>query len=82
MPVTSVFVQSMIIHLKIQQRVSILTLSFGIGLDKWIFVGKLPVAMKCAQTVLPLVTLVTSTNKSVLCDVHNILDIGRNGNNI
>ena len=28
------------IHLKIQQWVSILTLSFSIGLDKWIFVGK------------------------------------------
>ena len=35
--------------------------------------------MKCAHTVLPFVTLVTSTNKSVLRDVHNILDIGRNG---
>ena len=34
MPVTSVFFQSMIICLKIQQWVSILTLSFGIGLDK------------------------------------------------
>ena len=34
MPVTSVFVQSMIILLKIQHLVSILTLSFGIGLDK------------------------------------------------
>ena len=31
-PVTSVFVQLIIIHLKIQQRVSILTLSFSIGL--------------------------------------------------
>ena len=40
MPVTSVFVQSMTIHLKIQQQLSILTLSFGIGLDKRIFVGK------------------------------------------
>ena len=33
-PVTSVFVQSMIFHLKIQQWVSILMLSFSIGLDK------------------------------------------------
>ena len=33
-PVTSVFVQSMIILLQIQHLVSILTLSFGIGLDK------------------------------------------------
>ena len=33
MPVTSIFVQSMIILLKIQHRVSILTLSFGISLD-------------------------------------------------
>ena len=40
MPVTSVFVQEMIIQLKIQQRVSILTLSSGMGLDNWIFVGK------------------------------------------
>ena len=35
--------------------------------------------MKCTHTVLPFVTLVTSTNKSVLCDVYNILKIGRNG---
>ena len=34
MPVTLVFVQSMIIRLQIQQRVSILTLFYGIGLDK------------------------------------------------
>ena len=33
-PVTSVFVESIIIHLKIQERAPILTLSFGIGLDK------------------------------------------------
>ena len=31
------------------------------------------------DTVLPFVTLVTSTNRSVLCDVCSILDIGRNG---
>ena len=35
--------------------------------------------MKCAHTVLPFIMLVTSTDKSVLCDVHNILNIGRNG---
>ena len=35
--------------------------------------------MKCAHTVLPFVTLVTSTNRSVLHDVRSILDIGRNG---
>ena len=35
--------------------------------------------MKCAHTVLSFVTLVTSTNRSVLHDVHHILDIGRNG---
>ena len=35
--------------------------------------------MKCTHTVLPFVTLVTSTNRSVLHDVHNILNIGRNG---
>ena len=34
--------------------------------------------MKCAHTVLPFITLVASTNKSVLHDVHNILEIGRN----
>ena len=33
--------------------------------------------MKCAHTVLPFITLVTSTNKSVLHDVCNIPDIGR-----
>ena len=33
-PVTSVLVKSVIIHLKIQEQVSILTLSFVIGLDK------------------------------------------------
>ena len=38
MPVTSVFVQSIIIL--VQHLVSILTLSFGIGLDKQMFVGK------------------------------------------
>ena len=37
------------------------------------------VAVKCAHTVLPFITLVTSTNKSVLCDVLSILKIGRNG---
>ena len=35
--------------------------------------------MKCAHTVLPFVTLVASTNKSVLHDVLSILDMGRNG---
>ena len=35
--------------------------------------------MKCAHTVLPFITLVTSTNKSVLHEVHNIFEIGRNG---
>ena len=35
--------------------------------------------MKCAHTVLPFVTLVTSTNKSLLCDVLSILEIGGNG---
>ena len=35
--------------------------------------------MKCAHTVLPSITLVTSMNKSVLCDVLSILKIGRNG---
>ena len=35
--------------------------------------------MKCAHAILPFITLATSTNKSVLHDVHNILDIGKNG---
>ena len=35
--------------------------------------------MKCAHTVLPFITLVTSMNKFVLCDVLGILEIGRNG---
>ena len=35
--------------------------------------------MKYAHTVLPFITLVTSMNKSVLCDVLSILEIGRNG---
>ena len=35
--------------------------------------------MKCAHTVLPFITLVASMNKSVLCDVLSILEIGRNG---
>ena len=38
--------------------------------------------MKCAHTVLPFVTLVTSTNRSVLHDVRSILDIGRNGKTV
>ena len=41
--------------------------------------GKHPVNVKCAHILLPLVTLVTSTNKSVCHDVHIICEIGKNG---
>ena len=34
---------------------------------------------KCAHILLPLVTLVTSTNKSVRRDVRIIHEIGKNG---
>ena len=61
-----------------QQQVLIVMFSFDIGLDKQIFVGKYPVAVKCTHTVFPFVRLVTSMNKSVHLEVSNILEIGRN----
>ena len=64
-PVTIMFDQLTLICLDIQQKVSICTSSFQIGLDIQICKGKHPVAVKCAHILLPLVTLVTSTNKSV-----------------
>ena len=67
------FDQLTLIHLNIQQKVSICTSSFQIGLDIRICDGKHPVTVKCAHVLLPLVMLVTSTNKSVLCDIHTIL---------
>ena len=66
-------------HLNIQQKVSICTSSFWIGLDIRICEGKHLVTVKCAHILLPLVTLVTSTNKSVRCDVCIIHEIGKNG---
>ena len=35
--------------------------------------------MKCAHIPLPLVILITSTNKSVRLDVHTMREIGKNG---
>ena len=64
-PVTIILDQLILICLNIQQTVSICTSSFCIGLDNIICVGKHPVDTKCAHTPLPLVMLVTSTNKSV-----------------
>ena len=73
------FDQLTLIHLNIQQKVSICTSSFWIDLDIRICEGKLPVNAKCAHIPLPLVALVTSTNKSVHRDVHIIREIGKNG---
>ena len=71
--------QLTLIHLNIQQKVSICTSSFRISLDIQICEGKHPVNAKCAHILLPLVTLVTSTNKSVQCDICIIHEIGKNG---
>ena len=64
-PVTIMFDQLTLICLNIQQKVSICTSSLRISLDIHICHGKHPVAVKCAHILLPLVMLVTSTNKSV-----------------
>ena len=61
------------------QKVSICTSSFQIGLHIQICKGKHPVAVKCAHILLSLVILVTSTNKSVRCDVRIMCEIGKNG---
>ena len=71
--------QLTLICLNMQQKVSICTSSFWISLDIWICEGKHLVNIKCAHVPLPFVTLVTSTNKSVCCDVHIICEIGKNG---
>ena len=71
--------QLILIHLNIQQKVSICTSSFWIDLDIQIYKGKLLIDAKCAHIPLPLVTLVTSTNKSVHHDVCTICEIGKNG---
>ena len=73
------FDQLTLIHLNIQQKVSICTPSLWISLDIQICVGKHPVAVKCAHILLPLVMLVTLTNKSVQHDIHTICEIGKNG---
>ena len=78
-PVTIMFDQLTVIHLNIQQKVSIYTSSFWISLDIHICNGKHPVTVKCAHILLPLVMLVTSTNKSVQHDMHTIHEIGKNG---
>ena len=78
-PVTIMFDQLTLIHLNIQQKVSIYTSSFLIGLDIHICDGKHPVTVKCAHILLPLVMLVTLTNKSVQHDVHTIPEISKNG---
>ena len=68
-----------LIHLNVQQKVSICTSSFWICLNIWICERKHPVDAKCAHILLPLVTLVTSTNKSVHWDMCIIREVGKNG---
>ena len=69
----------MLDQLTLIQKVSICTSSFWIGLNIQICKGKLLVDAKCSHILLPLVILVTSTNKSVQCDVHIICEFGKNG---
>ena len=78
-PVTIMFDQSILICLNIQQKVSICTSSFWIGVNMQICEGKHPVNAKCAHILLPLVILVTSTNKSVQHDIRIICEISKNG---
>ena len=52
-PVTIMFDQLTLIHLNIQQKVSICTSSFWIVLDIRICNGKHPVTVKCAHILLP-----------------------------
>ena len=73
------FDQLTLIRLNIQQKVSIRTSSFQIGLDICICNGKHPVTVQCAHILLPLVMLVTLTNKLVQCDIRTIHEIGKNG---
>ena len=63
----------------IQQKVSICTSSFWIGLNILICEGKHLVDANCAHIPLLLVTLVTSTNKSVRHDIRTMHEIGKNG---
>ena len=78
-PVTIILDQLILICLNIQQKVSICTSSLQISLDIHTCDGKHPVTVKCAHILLPLVMLVTSTNKSVQHDMHIIHEIGKNG---
>ena len=73
------FDQLTLMHLNIQQKVPIRTSSFWIGLDIRIYNGKHPVTVKCAHIPLPLVMLVTSTNKLVWRDICTICEISKNG---
>ena len=73
------FDQLTLIRLNIEQKVSICTSSFQIGLDIDICNGKHPVTVKCAHILLPLVMLVTLTNKLVQHDIHTIREISKNG---
>ena len=78
-PITIMLNQLTLIRLNMQQKVSICTSSFWICLNNWICEGKHPADAKCAHIPLPLVTLVTSTNKSVRWDACIIREIGKNG---
>ena len=78
-PVTVIFDQLTLMHLNIQQQVSICTSSFRISLDIHISDGKHPVAIKCTHILLPLVILLTLTNRSVRCDTCTIHEISKNG---
>ena len=69
-PVTIMLDQLTLMHLNVQQKVSICTSSFQISLDIQICEGKHPVDAKCAHILLPLVILVTLMNKSVQHDIH------------
>ena len=81
-PVTIMFDQLTLICLNMQQKVSICTSSFQIGLSIHICEEKHPVTVKCAQILLPLVILVTSTNKSVQCDYVLYAKLARMESNI
>ena len=78
-PVTVILDQLTLIRLNIQQKVFICTSSFWISLDIHICEGKHPVTVKCAHILLPLVMLVTLTNKLVQRDVRTIHEIVKNG---
>ena len=78
-PVTIMLDQLILIHLNIQQKVSFCMSSFWIGLHIQICERKHPVNAKCAHIPLPLVILVTLTNKSIRRDIRTICEISKNG---